>query len=303
MIGDDMNNPNNDCIDCIVDINGSNLVLIRRAKEPYAGMWALPGGRQAIGEELEQTVVRELKEETGLTADILKKGIPLEILFCGQRTFLDQLRTYMSGTDPRGGNTTVHAIQYQGDISTIRRCLTNGSDADKIGIFDRYNLPELAFDHKRFIEDYYMRLKRYNNPIPTTDVIIIYREGIVLIERKNPPYGLALPGGFAEYGMTLEGNAEKEAKEETNLDINILNPGRPYVFSAKDRDPRDHMISNTFIACGYGVLRAGDDAKSACIVSIDEAYALSSEGKLAFDHNVILETCLKDRLFEYLSEE
>ena len=133
----------------------------------------------------------------------------------------------------------------------------------------------------------------YKNPSPTTDIIIEYydgkKEGVVLIERKNPPYGLAIPGGFAEYGLSLEDNAIKEAKEETGLDIILENPEHPLcVHSKPDRDPRGHMISIAYIAKGYGILKGGDDAKGARIYSIDEILELTNNNNLAFDHADIL---------------
>jgi ADP-ribose pyrophosphatase YjhB (NUDIX family) len=142
-------------------------------------------------------------------------------------------------------------------------------------------------------------VKHYRNPFPTTDIIIEYKnctkEGIVLITRKNPPYGIAIPGGFAEWGISLEENARKEAMEETGLEIIIENPGRPYVYSDPKRDPRGHMVSNTYYAKGFGSLRAGDDAKTARIYSIDEVIELVRNNRLAFDHSRILGDYLTNR--------
>jgi 8-oxo-dGTP diphosphatase len=149
------------------------------------------------------------------------------------------------------------------------------------------------------------KIEGYRNPFPTTDIIIEYRdgikEGIVLITRKNPPYGIAIPGGFAEWGICLEDNARKEAMEETGLEIILENPGRPYVYSNPDRDPRGHMISNTFyakglwVAEGHGSLRAGDDAKTVALYSIDEVIELVRNNGLAFDHGRILRDYLLNR--------
>lgn len=139
-------------------------------------------------------------------------------------------------------------------------------------------------------------IKGLRNPVPTTDIIIEYSNkdkcGIVLITRRNPPYGIALPGGFAEYGLSLEENAIKEAREETGLEVIIENPGRPYVYSTPDRDPRLHTISNTYYATGYGVLQAGDDAKTAEIYPIEEVIKLVRDDRLAFDHSKILKDYL-----------
>jgi ADP-ribose pyrophosphatase YjhB (NUDIX family) len=144
------------------------------------------------------------------------------------------------------------------------------------------------------------KIQTYRNPIPTTDIIIQYndgkKQGIVLITRKNPPYGLALPGGFAEYGISLEDNAKKEAIEETGLDIDILYPNEPTVYSSPDRDPRGHMISHTYIAEGKGKLRAGDDAKTAVLYSIQELEDMLDKDKFAFDH----EDIIKDYLYGHI---
>jgi 8-oxo-dGTP diphosphatase len=139
----------------------------------------------------------------------------------------------------------------------------------------------------------------YRNPIPTTDIIIEYgqrgKEGIVLIERRNPPFGYAIPGGFAEYGLSFAQNARKEALEETGLDLVFLHDEeRPFlVKSSPDRDPRGHITSNTYLARGYGVLRAGDDAKNAYLFTLPEVKRLIERQELAFDHAEILSTYLR----------
>jgi len=127
-----------------------------------------------------------------------------------------------------------------------------------------------------------MSPEKQRNPYPTTDIIIEYQGGIVLIERKNYPYGWAIPGGFHEVGLTAEDNAEKEAKEETGLDIDIK-----YllgVYSDPKRDPRAHTISTVYVAWGSGKLNAGDDAKNARIFKEHQI----PWGQIAFDHDRIL---------------
>ena len=140
----------------------------------------------------------------------------------------------------------------------------------------------------------------YRNPIPTTDIIIEYNdgknEGIVLITRKNPPYGLAIPGGFAELGISLEENAMKEAREETGLEVILESPERPLcVHSNPKRDPRYHILSVAYVAKGYGSLQAGDDAAGARLYTIPEIKLLIRENGLAFDHARILEKYLEHR--------
>src|SRR3989304_1636029 len=85
------------------------------------------------------------------------------------------------------------------------------------------------------------------NPFPTVDIIIeIEGKGIVLIRRKNPPYGWAIPGGFVDYGESIENAAVREALEETSLKVELLR--QFHVYSSPDRDPRFHTISTVFTA-------------------------------------------------------
>ncbi len=91
------------------------------------------------------------------------------------------------------------------------------------------------------------KVEIYQNPIPTVDIIIeIESKGIILIKRKNPPHGWAIPGGFVDYGESLEKAAIREAKEETNLDVKSIRQFHTY--SDPKRDPRHHSISTVYIA-------------------------------------------------------
>ena len=122
----------------------------------------------------------------------------------------------------------------------------------------------------------------YQNPIPTVDIIIeIVSKGIVLIKRKNPPYGWAIPGGFVDYGESLEEAAIREAKEETNLDVKLIKQFHTY--SDPQRDPRHHSISTAYIAKAKGIPKAKDDAIE---VGIFTESNLPEE--IAFDHRSIL---------------
>jgi ADP-ribose pyrophosphatase YjhB (NUDIX family) len=129
-------------------------------------------------------------------------------------------------------------------------------------------------------------MKRYRNPVPTVDIIIEIdredgREGIVLIERKNPPPGWAIPGGFVDYGESLEEAAVREAREETSLNIHQLRQFHTY--SDPNRDPRQHTISTVYIAKGSGKPKAQDDAQKIEIFTEEEI-----DFPLAFDHGQII---------------
>lgn len=124
-------------------------------------------------------------------------------------------------------------------------------------------------------------MKPCNHPLLTVDIIIQINNGIALIMRKNPPYGWAIPGGFVEYNETLERAAIREAKEETSLDIKLIE--QFYTYSDPARDPRGHTISTVFIAEAEGVPKAKDDAKECRIFKLDEL-----PSPLAFDHSKII---------------
>jgi ADP-ribose pyrophosphatase YjhB (NUDIX family) len=129
----------------------------------------------------------------------------------------------------------------------------------------------------------------YQNPIPTVDIIIeIESKGIVLIKRKNPPHGWAIPGGFVDYGESLEEAAVREAKEETNLDVKLVRQFHTY--SDPKRDPRHHSISTVYIAKGKGDPKAKDDALE--IKIFDES---TLPDKIAFDHRLILKDYFRSK--------
>lgn len=126
-----------------------------------------------------------------------------------------------------------------------------------------------------------MEQKR-STPLLTIDIVIeLDGRGIVLIERKNPPHGWALPGGFVDYGESLEEASLREAKEETSLDVQLIEQFHTY--SDPRRDPRHHTVSTVFIAKASGSPIGGDDAKRAEIFT--EANLPSP---LVFDHAQIL---------------
>lgn len=123
-------------------------------------------------------------------------------------------------------------------------------------------------------------IQTHRNPTPTVDIIIEIGEAIVLIERKNPPHGWALPGGFVDYGEAYEQAALREAKEETGLQVTGLRQFHTY--SAPDRDPRQHTASTVFIGQATGAPAGGDDAARA------ELFTEERLPPLAFDHATIL---------------
>ena len=120
------------------------------------------------------------------------------------------------------------------------------------------------------------------HPKLAVDCIILVGEKVLLIHRRNPPHGWALPGGFVEYGESVEEAVRREMREETGLELADLRQFR--VYSAPDRDPRGHTVSVVFAAKGVGKPSAGDDADRYRLVDLSAI----PEDELVFDHVRIL---------------
>jgi 8-oxo-dGTP diphosphatase len=126
----------------------------------------------------------------------------------------------------------------------------------------------------------------YRNPLPTVDLFIELPDGrFVLVRRKNPPHGWALPGGFVDEGERLDLAAVREAKEETGLDVELVE--QFFTYSDPRRDPRKHTISTVFLAKARGEPVGGDDAAEA------RAFGPDDLPELVFDHGEIVADVLR----------
>ena len=125
----------------------------------------------------------------------------------------------------------------------------------------------------------------YRNPTPTVDIIIEMidrpHRPIILIERRNEPHGWAIPGGFVDYGESVEAAARREAEEEVGLQVALIEQFQ--VYSHPSRDPRKHTMSVVFLAEAAGEPQAADDAKN-----LDLFESWRTPSNLCFDHDQIL---------------
>jgi len=166
-----------------------------------------------------------------------------------------------------------HLREQETPLKEINFCLY---DQEAFAVFNKGVLGYLE----------YVTTKLSSGPFVTVDAIIEMSGGIVIIQRSNPPFGWALPGGFVDYGESLEDAVKREAKEETNLDLTEIKQFHTY--SNPQRDPRFHTIGTVFIAKAKGRPRAGDDAAGLKIIKRSEVEKLD----FAFDHKKIIQDYL-----------
>ena len=140
---------------------------------------------------------------------------------------------------------------------------------------------------------------RPTTPLLAADAIIELADKpgrpIVLIERKNPPYGWAIPGGFMDIGERLEVAAIREAKEEVCLDVELK--ALLGMYSDPKRDDRGHTVTAVYVAEATGEPKAADDAKNLAVFDLDN---LPEE--LAFDHAQVIEDYRKFRELGQVTE-
>lgn len=186
------------------------VLLIQRSKEPAKGSWVVPGGHVKYNEELEEAVIREVKEETGLEVNIV--GII-------------STKTDKEGIDPRGFHLAVNFL-----TTPVKGRIQKTKEAKDIKWFKLGKLPKnLGLGCKEYFqetitpEQQISELIKYIPPMPMVNQVICKDNKILLGKRNKPPYfsEWGLPGGHFSFKETIEKASIRKAKEETGLDIKI----------------------------------------------------------------------------------
>lgn len=238
--------------------------LVKRAIPPQQNRWALLGGFMEVDESPQGAVLRETREEIGAEGKV--QGLI--------GVHANKSKLYQK----------IIVIGYEVVVTCSSFSL--GREVKGFRFFPLSQHPPLAFpSHNKILRDFE---KTYKNPIPTVDAIVEMEGGLVLIKRKNPPYGWALPGGFVDYKESLEDAVRREVKEEINLEIDNMHQLRTY--SEPNRDPRFHTISTVFVVKAKGKLRPGDDAGGVRIFPRDNL-----PRDIAFDHKKIIKDYLQSK--------
>ncbi len=243
----------------------------------HAATMGLPACRQAGIFKTDEIKIRQSCANSLKLAEKLKiKSIAFPALGCGVGGF-----PLVGAAKIMAQEAFKHLRENESGLSKIIFCLY---DDGAYQIFQKNVIGYLE----------YIQHKLCNGPFTTVDAIIELPappagrdEGIILIERLNPPFGWALPGGFVDYGESLEDAVKREAKEETNMDLTEVKQFHTY--SNPKRDPRFHTIGTVFIAQAKGKPQAGDDAKELKIVKYADLLKL----EYAFDHKNIIEDYLE----------
>ncbi len=251
----------------------------------------LPGIRPKK-DNLENALEEGFITATDLADYLAKKGMP----FREAHKVVGNIVAYAESKDKRLDELTLDELKQFSDMidkdvfdildyrsAVNSRQSYGGTASDNVSEVIKEIEKELEIKHDNTIKcprcSYPVKI--YKNPVPTVDIIIEMEGKVVLVRRKNEPYGWAIPGGFVDFGESVEDAAKREAKEETNLNISIK--GLLGVYSNPDRDPRIHTISTVFVAVSQGIPKAGDDALEIGLFDKD-----SMPENIVFDHRDIL---------------
>lgn len=281
-------------IDILIFDKEEDIILLKRQHEPFINFFSLVGGAQLQFESFDAAIERILKHRVGFSCKVQN----LQITHSSGKIFkLKQLKTYDSGNDPKGGNTTLFVLETNLEKEELPYFFTKGI----LQPFQKNAIPQLAFEHNSFISDYFFREKNYttkfNQDISITiDIVIFTIQNetlkVLLSRRTKEPHKnkYSLPGGFATKEHSLDTNAKKLLQRDTNVKDVFLE--QLYTFGDIKRDERGRVIS-----IAYYALINSDNQK---LIS-SEKYSKSDwvsinkiqKKEIAFDHNKIINLALE----------
>jgi 8-oxo-dGTP diphosphatase len=236
-------------IDCMFFTKDNEIITIKRNEEPFKNKLSLIGGIQNNFESFEAAIERVLKQKLGLQTRIKKNTIYIN----NQYEFnIEQIKSYDSGKDSRGGNTTSYAIQTNLSQNELKQLIPKEINFPNVN-----NLPELAFEHNKIIADYFFTKKNYTLSktqeigVTIDTVILTVKDGILkvlLAKRSKEPYkgSYTLPGGFINKESSLDEAALQILKRDTNIEGAYLE--QLFTFGNINRDSRGRVISIAFYA-------------------------------------------------------
>jgi 8-oxo-dGTP diphosphatase len=238
----------------------------------HAATMGMPACRQAgISLANEESIRNACKNSLKLARELKINSIAFPALGCGAGGF-----PFLASAKIMAQEVLKHLRQEAASLKEIIFCLYT---QEAFTVFNKGVLGYLE----------YVATKLSAGPYVTVDAIIELPEGVVIIQRSNPPFGWALPGGFVDYGESLEEAVKREAKEETHLDLTAIRQFHTY--SNPQRDPRFHTIGTVFIAKAKGRPKAGDDAAGLKVIKPSEIEKMD----FAFDHKKILQDYLNSK--------
>ena len=235
-----------------------------------AAKYIIHAATMGIDFKTDEIMIRNAcKNSLKLAAELKINSIVFPALGCGTGGF-----EFLASAKIMAQEVLKHLRQEDTSLKEIIFCLIN------LEVFTVFKKGVLGY-----LE--YVTTKLSGGPYVTVDAIIELPEGIVIIKRSNPPFGWALPGGFVDYGESLEDAVKREAKEETGLDLTQIKQFHTY--SDPARDERFHTIGTVFIAQAQGIPKAGDDAAQIKVIKLSQI----DKQELAFDHKKVLTDYLK----------
>lgn len=219
----------------------------------------------------EQKIRAACRSALGLAAGLGISSVVFPALGCGTGGFSYKAAAKIMAQE-------VHRLLSGGKAGGLKEIIFCLKDKGAAAVFEKNVCGYL---------EYMTRILK--QPFLTVDAIIETEGGIVIIKRSNPPFGWALPGGFVDYGESLEDAVKREAREETGLEMSDLRQFHTY--SDPERDPRFHTVGTVFIGRSAGTPAAGDDAAEVRVVSRQVLAAM----EFAFDHKRIIGDYLKEK--------